>query len=155
VGTEGEDRLLGCLLYLGKAEDSLRDRLLSTHFRSGRTGHSTARRTFAALLDLESCPRPSRIAAPTPKQIERCITNYGLVPDDERRLTEWMIASLEVRSFASAWQPLNELERAAGAKLRPPFDQGRSPLWEPNPWRPYVAQRRRALRERARAALVP
>src|SRR5579859_3831532 len=37
-------------LYLGKAEDSLASRDLKTHFGDGRTGQSTVRRSFAALL---------------------------------------------------------------------------------------------------------
>jgi hypothetical protein len=37
-------------LYVGKAEESLVSRDLKTHFGSGRTGSSTVRRSFAALL---------------------------------------------------------------------------------------------------------
>ena len=37
-------------LYVGKAEHSMVSRDLNTHFKPGRTGQSTLRRTFAALL---------------------------------------------------------------------------------------------------------
>jgi GIY-YIG catalytic domain-containing protein len=53
-------------LYVGKAEDSLIARDLRTHFGSGRTGSSTLRRSFAALLaqrlDLHAQPRNTREA---------------------------------------------------------------------------------------------
>lgn len=37
-------------LYVGKAEDSLVSRDLNTHFATGKTGWSSPRRSFAALL---------------------------------------------------------------------------------------------------------
>ena len=37
--------------YVGKAEDSLAQRDIKTHFGNGRTGSSTVRRSFAALLE--------------------------------------------------------------------------------------------------------
>ena len=73
-------------LYLGKAEDSLVTRDLKTHFGSGRTGSSTVRRSFAALLrdtlDLHAQPR-------NPAKPER-FANYGLVPPGDETLTGWM-----------------------------------------------------------------
>jgi len=51
-------------LYIGKAEDSLVARDLKTHFGDGRTGQSTVRRSFAALLHdtlgLRGVPRATR-----------------------------------------------------------------------------------------------
>jgi GIY-YIG catalytic domain-containing protein len=47
-------------LYVGKAEDSLVQRDLGTHFSTGKTGSSTLRRSLAALLrdalDLRAVP---------------------------------------------------------------------------------------------------
>lgn len=42
---------------------------------------------------------------------------------------------------------LRHLELAVGAILRPPLDQDRPPMWQPNPWRAQV----KAARERLRA----
>lgn len=147
---EGETSLLVRVLYLGKAEDSLRGRLAGTHFKTGKTGWSTLRRTLAALLDLQSCPRPSRIEAPTPEQLQTMTSNYGLLPDDETKLTTWMIENLEVRAAETGSEPLPQLERTVGVVLRPPLDQERTPLWSPNPWRVQVADARARLRVRAR-----
>ena len=50
LGQPSDDRAL----YVGKAEDSLVSRDLKTHFGDGRTGQSTVRRSFAALLPTRS-----------------------------------------------------------------------------------------------------
>jgi hypothetical protein len=147
---ERETPLLERILYLGKAEDSLRSRLSSTHFKTGKTGWSTVRRTLAALLDLESCPRPSKVH--TPEQLRTMTANYGLIQGDEMKLTRWMTKNLAVRAAATSAESLRELERQVGAALRPPLDQERPPLWSPNPWRTQVAEARARLRERAREA---
>jgi transcriptional activator/GIY-YIG catalytic domain-containing protein len=63
-------------LYIGKAEDSLVSRDLKTHFGHGRTGQSTLRRSFAALLHDELGLRgvPRNTAKPG------YYPNYGLWP---------------------------------------------------------------------------
>jgi hypothetical protein len=79
-------------LYVGKAEDSLVTRDLSTHFGNGRTGSSTVRRSFAALLR-----EPLRLAAlpRNPDRPER-FANYGLSREHDERLTDWMRTKLEL-----------------------------------------------------------
>src|SRR5947209_1835678 len=73
-------------LYVGKAEDSLVTRDLRAHFGDGRTGSSTLRRSFAALLSdqLKLSAQPRNPANP-----ERP-ANYGLPPAHDVWLTEWM-----------------------------------------------------------------
>lgn len=149
---EGFSPLLARPLYLGKAEDSLAKRVARKHFVSGNTGHSTARRTFAALLDLQSTPRKSRLVNPTPKQLRTMTTNFGLTPDDDDRLTSWLRENLVVKAAPTRWAPLRELEHAVGAILQPTLDQERRPMWSPNPWREQVAACRKCLQARARAA---
>jgi hypothetical protein len=79
-------------LYVGKSEDSLLSRDITTHFGNGRTGSSTLRRSFAALLaerlDLHGMPRnPNKPGY---------FSNYGLSPKDDRKLTAWMRSRLEI-----------------------------------------------------------
>lgn len=148
----GEPSLVGRPLYVGKAEDSVEKRL-TKHFSSGDTGRSTLRRTLASLLDLESRPRRSTIADPTPEQARTLVANFDLTPSDDERLTSWMAQHLTVFAVPSIFRPLKMVERAVGAELRPPLDQERSPMWSPNPWRAHVAERRQVLRERARLHL--
>ena len=64
-----EEPLARRILYLGKAEDSLESRLISTHFAPGESGHSTVRRTLGALLGCQATPRGSRIINPSRKQL--------------------------------------------------------------------------------------
>lgn len=149
---DGEPALARRPLYLGKAQDSISSRVAGTHFVSGDTGHSTLRRTFAALLGLESRPRRSKIANPTPRQLRTLTTNFDLSPNDDEILTGWIAKNLLVRAATSAWTPLQDLEHAIGVILRPPLDQGRTAMWEPNPWREQVRAARQALQSRARVA---
>lgn len=93
LGAPPDDRPL----YVGKAESSLADRDIRTHFGDGRTGSSTLRRSFAALLreqlDLHAQPR-------NPAKPER-FANYGLPANEDERLTAWMRANLRL----AVWVP--------------------------------------------------
>ena len=146
---EPDEPLTARILYLGKAEDSIAKRLAGTHFTTGKTGHSTVRRTFGALLGLSATTRPSTIASPTRKQLMTMTANFAFTRDDDSRLSDWMLANLEIRAFEAVVPWLGDLERAVGAALRPPLDQELKPLWTPNPWRSSVA----SARERMRLAL--
>ncbi len=138
------------VLYLGKSESSLSDRLAGTHFATGESGRSTVRRTFGALLGLSAMPRPSRIEKPTRKQLMTMTANFAFPPAEDELLTEWMLANLQIRAFATRASSLSAVERAVGAALRPPLDQERTPFWMPNPWREPVA----SARERVRLAVL-
>jgi hypothetical protein len=147
-GASTEPSLMQRPLYVGKETKSIRRRL-SKHFSSGDTGHSTLRRTLGSLLDLESRPRHTTIEYPTEKQLRTLVTNFDLTEADDDRLTRWMSTNIELCAVASSFTPLRDLERTIGAMLRPPLDQERSPMWQPNPWRAQVAAARRRLRDRA------
>jgi len=93
-------------LYVGKAENSLVARDVKTHFGDGRTGQSTVRRSFAALLHDELGLRgvPRNTAKPG------YYANYGLsAPHDAvltrrelsgcgRPSTEWSEGPVSTRS---------------------------------------------------------
>lgn len=83
-------------LYAGKAEESLVARDLDTHFGDGRTGWSTVRRSFAALLHdalgLRGLPR--NIAKPG------YFASYGLSPEHDAALTAWMREHLTLTTWA-------------------------------------------------------
>lgn len=84
-------------LYVGKAERSLTRRDLNTHFRTGRTGQSTVRRTFAALLRGELSLRavPRNMNRPDDKP-----THFNLDLVDDASLTAWMLDRLELAVWA-------------------------------------------------------
>jgi hypothetical protein len=107
------------LLYVGKAEDDLVARDVRTHFASGRTGSSTVRRSFAALLreplSLRAMPRN-----PAKPGYFHC---YGLEEGSDARLTEWMHVHLTL----SVWPnppgtSLREIERSVLNRLDPPLN---------------------------------
>lgn len=90
-GDLGLEHRAGIPLYVGKSESSLADRELGQHFAidpavQARTGGSTVRRSFAALLreplGLRGVPRN--------KEKPERFANFGLEPEGDRLLTRWM-----------------------------------------------------------------
>lgn len=109
----------GRALYVGKAESSLLQRDLRQHFADGRTGSSTLRRSFAALLrdrlDLHATPRnPSKPAY---------FANFGLAVKDDEKLTGWMVDNLSIATWIPTRSlPLGVLEGRVIAILLPPLN---------------------------------
>jgi hypothetical protein len=108
-------------LYVGKAEDSLISRDLKTHFGDGRTGQSTVRRSFAALLHDELGLRgiPRNTAKPA------YFANYGLSTAHDAALTRWMKERLELATWgnpADCAFALETIERVLLAELMPPLN---------------------------------
>jgi hypothetical protein len=89
-------------LYVGKAEASSVERDLKDHFAavSGgttRTGGSTVRRSFAALLRV----RPELLAVPRNLENPRCFSMYSLAGDGDAQLTAWMHEHLSLAVWAT------------------------------------------------------
>lgn len=118
-------------LYVGKAQESLVSRDLNGHFATNpkstpRTGSSTVRRSFAALLretlDLHAVPR--NLAKP-----ER-FANYGLADGGDARLNEWMHARLTLAVWpapTSMTVPLGDVETAVIVRFTPPINLDKNP----------------------------
>lgn len=118
-------------LYVGKAEESLVLRHLTGHFAANpkstpRTGGSTVRRSFAALLrqalDLHAVPRnlvkPERFA------------NYALADGGDSRLNEWMHARLTLAVWPAPAElpvPLGQVETAVIVRFTPPINLSKNP----------------------------
>ena len=106
-------------LYVGKAEDSLASRDLRTHFGDGRTGSSTVRRSFAALLrdQLQLSGIPRNTVKPDH------FSNFGLSAQDDAKLTAWMRANLEIAVWLFDFsRPLIDVERDVLRHLNPPIN---------------------------------
>jgi GIY-YIG catalytic domain len=130
-------------LYVGKAEESLVGRDLRTHFADGRTGQSTVRRSFAALLadTLDLAAQPRNASKP-----ER-FASYGLSKEGDAKLTAWMRHRLQIAVWAPS-PPVADLgiveQRVFGA-------------WEPplnlrdvsTPWTGFVKAKRAVLARQA------
>ena len=132
-------------LYVGKAEESLAGRDIDTHFGNGRTGQSTVRRSFAALLHdtlgLRGMPRnPARPGY---------FTNYGLSPEHDELLTRWMREHLRLAVWPKPEEckvALLTIERRLLATLQPPLNLKDVAT----PWSAKLSAARRVLADEAR-----
>lgn len=134
-------------LYFGKAERSLAARDVRTHFATGKTGSSSPRRSFAALLaasdavDLHAIPR--RPHAPEPKRWP----TYALEPASDRRLTAWMRDNLRLAAWSSPpGVALSEIEKAVVKSLSSPLNL----TIVTTPWTEQLRSARKALAAEAR-----
>ena len=139
--------VIGLPLYVGKSEDNLADRDLKTHFGNGRTGSSTVRRSFAALLrdELQLSAIPRNTAKPGH------FSNYGLSAAHDAVLTNWMRSKLEI----SFWiydrsHPLATIESEVLQHLHPPLNiQGVA-----HNWKARVMAERAVMATQARSCLL-
>lgn len=133
----------GLPLYVGKAEDSLASRDLRTHFGDGRTGSSTVRRSFAALLrdSLQLSGVPRNTAKPGH------FSNFGLSPQDDAKLTAWMRERLEIAVWLSDFsRPLLDVERDVLQRLNPPINI----LGVNHKWKSRLQAKRAIMADQAR-----
>lgn len=131
-------------LYVGKAEDSMVKRDLDTHFGNGRTGSSTVRRSFAALLR----ERLSLAGMPRNPENPGYFANYGLSAIDDSRLTRWMLERLEIAVWTTdASRALRAVEADVLERWNPPINiQGVN-----HPWRTHLQAQRKVMADQARA----
>lgn len=118
-------------LYVGMAKHNLVRRDINEHFATNpktkpRTGSSTVRRSFAALLrdalDLHAVPR--NLAKP-----ER-FANYALAEGGDARLNAWMHARLSLAVWPSPPEmqvPLSDVETAVIVHFAPPINLDKNP----------------------------
>ena len=104
------------IIYIGKTNTSAKRRVLKTHFKSGRTGSSTLRRSLGAILRNELALKP------IPRSlVEGRVRDYKFIIESENKLTEWMINNLTVSfyDFEGGKRLLRELESDIISILKP------------------------------------
>jgi hypothetical protein len=137
-------------LYVGKSESSLVSRDLEGHFfaqpgwggkATSPTGHSTLRRSLAALLEFEGVPRNPA------KPESRYAPMFGLSPEDDVKLGTWMQSRLQLAVWAPT-QPvvLAPVESEVKAAWLPPLN-----LDIETPWQTFVRGERAKLTAQVRA----
>ncbi|MFC7490467.1 MULTISPECIES: GIY-YIG nuclease family protein [unclassified Knoellia] len=115
----GLEPILGQPLYVGKAERSLNGRDVGTHFCTGKTGSSTVRRSLAALL----VDRLGLVAVPRNLARPDGSANFGLAPDGDALLSEWMDERLSLVVWVKPeGAPLGDVETKVVRKLDPPLN---------------------------------
>lgn len=84
----------GDIIYIGKTEKSQKSRDAQTHFKSGKTGSSTLRRSLGAILreDLGLHPIPR-------SKTESRMRDYKFIEESEKKLTSWMVDNLSLSYF--------------------------------------------------------
>jgi len=107
-------------LYVGRAEDNLVTRELQTHFRTGRTGGSTVRRTFAALLRDHLALR----GIPRNQTKPEHLADFALSEEQDALLTGWMTAHLEIAVWPKPpeCKVLGDVEVAVLKRWGPPLN---------------------------------
>lgn len=128
-------------LYVGKSDTNVLNRDVNDHFATGRTGWSTLRRSLAALL----VDRLELVAQPRTLDNPSYFDKYGLEPEGDARLTEWMRQHLRLSIWpAPSGAEVAPIEATALAQLAPALNLERAQ----SPWRVEV----RAARARMAAA---
>jgi hypothetical protein len=114
------DELVGpsCVLYVGKAGDSIESRVQGAHMISGRSGISTLRRSLGALLReaLEMRPVPR---STNPGDVHR-FQNYAFDMDGEQRLSAWILQNVLAAGITSSSPADTEHELIR--ELQPPLN---------------------------------
>jgi hypothetical protein len=144
LGDPADDRPL----YVGKAEQSLVTRDLNTHFRPGRTGQSTVRRTFAALLRDQLGLR----GIPRNQQNPERPANFALNREHDAALQDWIDARIELAVWAKPVDCTNlgAVEVGVIGRWVPPLNLKDNT----STWSATVSAARRVMAEDARAWIV-
>jgi hypothetical protein len=142
----------GGLLYIGKTESSQKSRDANTHFKSGKTGSSTVRRSLGAVL------RQSLGLNPIPRNAtdysKGRFSPYKFDVESEVRLTQWMKAHVSMSFFEFNASPdqIDALETELINKLEPALNI------EKNQWGLYrekMQKLRKSCAEIAQTADTP
>ncbi len=122
------------VLYVGKAEDSIRRRVSKTHLVSDRSGSSTLRRSLGAMLlkQLNLTPQPRSGNTEDKKRF----TNYNFDSDGEIKLNNWIKTHVFVMPVPNPNPKTAEDQLIAD--LSPPLNLTK---W-PNPYRKTIKKAR-------------
>lgn len=128
------------IIYVGKTESSQKSRDADTHFKSGKTGSSTVRRSIGSLLreefKLEPIPRNDSdfLAGRT--------SHYKFDPAGEEIITHWMQSNLALSfyEYPKSRTEIVNLETKLIHKLIPILNIDKNPN---NPYGKYLANQRK------------
>lgn len=113
----------GRVIYVGIAKDSLKKRDLNTHFKTGKTGHSTLRRSIGAILKQQL---KLTVLTRNGTTVQTAIDNYKFEPNGDQRLSDWMQSNLKIGYWEDhnkiPYAVLRQLEEDLTKELKPTLD---------------------------------
>lgn len=129
-------------LYVGKSESDIGHRCAKEHF--AKTGMSTARRSFAALLR----ERLNLRATPRTLSNPESFSTFGLEKESDQRLSEWMLARLSATGWSHRTNAhLAEIESGVLRNLLPRLNLQGMPSCD---WTRQLSLARKVLADEAR-----
>lgn len=121
----------GEIIYIGKTESSQLARDVNTHFKSGKSGSSTLRRTIGAILlnQLSLNPIPRSYT----EKSNRRFRNYKFDKESEEKITNWMKANLTLAywKYDGDIAKLEDIETKIIKELKPILNLSKN---SSNPW---------------------
>jgi|TARA_B100000959_G_C14934095_1_gene604952 hypothetical protein len=115
------------IIYIGKTESSQKKRSAQTHFKSGKTGSSTVRRSFGSLL------KEKMSLIPIPRNetdfIRGRLSHFKFDENSEYKLTDWMKLNLSISffEFPKSKQEIEGLESEIIYQLTPKLNIDKNP----------------------------
>lgn len=107
------------IIYIGKTESSQQSRDANTHFKSGKTGSSTVRKSIGALLSQSEKIIPIIRSLTDIEKGRR--SHYKFDDTSEEKVTQWMLDNLAVSfyEYPASKQEINQLETQLITLLKP------------------------------------
>jgi hypothetical protein len=135
------------IIYLGKTESSQEKRDAKTHFKSGKTGSSTLRKTFGSLLRIKHKLKP--IPRNNSDYFKKRLSHFKFDDKSERIITEWMQNNLALSFFeySKGKSEIEKLETSLIQKLIPILN-----IDYKNPTNPFYSLLKQIRKESAKLA---
>jgi len=140
IGYNAKELYKGEIIYIGKTTKGMLKRISKTHFKSGKTGSSTLRRSLGAIL------REQLKLQVVPKGLHPGVRDFKFIHESEMSLTKWMVENLSV-SFIPCdhgKRLLNQLESEIIYILDPVLNIAKNPK---NESKYIIKELRRKCRE--------
>jgi len=134
------------IVYIGKTESSQKKRNAQTHFKSGKTGSSTVRKSFGSILKdkLSLIPVPRNDSDFSKGRL----SHFKFDEDSETKLTGWMKSNLSISffEFPKSKREIEELETEIIFQLTPKLNIDKNPN---NPFRSKLQSLRKQCAKEA------
>jgi len=139
------------VVYIGKTESSQQKRNANTHFKSGKTGSSTVRKSFGSILknklSLITVPRNDS------DYLKGRFSHFKFDIESENKLTEWMKSNLSISfyEYPKSKQEIEALETEIIHRLTPKLNIDKNPN---NPFKSKLQLLRKECAEEAHSSQI-